>query len=142
MLTNFDIAIEIKKMEIPNFRGIYSKNFLPSIRKNGFYIVNLDDDKKGHNGTHWVCAYERGLDKDSEYFDSFGVVPPKEILEFLSSPIKSNNKQIQDFENSDACGWFCIYVIKQWNKGRAIDSIMNDFYDTLLIRNDAIVKKK
>jgi len=135
MLTNFDIENKMHKYE--KFMGVYSKNTLPSKRKNGYYIVNMDDDKKGHNGTHWVMMYISS--NGSKYFDSFGVPPPHQIYDYMIKPIEMGNIQIQDL-NSDCCGWFCMYFIKELNKGRKFNSIYKDFNIGFgLLKNDNIV---
>ena len=52
----------------PKFNGVYSRNYLSTI-KDGAYIINFDEHES--IGTHWIS-----LNKNAEnvtYFDSFGV---------------------------------------------------------------------
>ena len=54
----------------PRFNGVYSRDNLPKIIKNGAYVINLDE--YADVGTHWIA-----LDvKNNEviYFDSFRLV--------------------------------------------------------------------
>lgn len=51
------------------FKGVYSRNHLPAVVKDGAYVINLDD--LGSCGTHWVVVYCDG--NDVTYFDSFRV---------------------------------------------------------------------
>ena len=54
-LTNFQIENALKPI-VKDFQGVYSKNRLPKTLKNGFYVINLEDDTAG-NGTHWTTLY-------------------------------------------------------------------------------------
>ncbi|MBP1526294.1 MAG: hypothetical protein H9Q67_07375 [Spiroplasma ixodetis] len=57
------------------------KDQLPNkIRKNESMIINLDDSIG--QGTHWVCLVKKG--KIINYFDSFGVKPPTELLNYFA----------------------------------------------------------
>ena len=47
----------------------------------------------------------------SIYFDSFGFVPPDDV-EKKTKPYIYNDDEIQNYENSSACGFFCIAFIK------------------------------
>ena len=49
----------------------------------------LNRDGVSGRGTHWVCWYRNKNDK--LHFDSFGVQPPNELIEYLSSPIFYNH---------------------------------------------------
>ena len=78
-LTNFEIQ-EYYQNE-PRFNGVFSRDNLPNIIKNGAYVINLDEY---HDiGTHWVALYVNN--KIVTYFDSFGVEHiPKEIMNFIN----------------------------------------------------------
>ncbi len=106
-LSNYDLENLIMKMHL-KCNGIYSKNKIPSDIVNGYYIINMDDDKKGHNGTHWVCFY-KGL--VNYYFDSFGCVPPIQIDEILGHNYYYNSREIQD-EKAKSCGYYCLMFLK------------------------------
>jgi hypothetical protein len=60
------------------------------------------------------------------YFDSFGISPPEKIKKYLLSSGKNiawNSTQLQ-MNSSVLCGYYCIYVIINVNRGK-------DFYDIL-----------
>jgi len=105
-LSNFDLLEYAKKLKIPNFRGVFMRNTLPS---NPHYresaIINLDDD--AGPGTHWVAYKKHG--KDVLYFDSFGdLQPPYELISYLDvDRIKYNPERYQDF-GSYNCGHLCL----------------------------------
>jgi hypothetical protein len=101
----------MKKHGIPLANAIVSKDVLLTLpRKNGNYIINMEDDRdsKGNplSGTHWICFRVDG-DK-AVYFDSFGMIPPLQIRDFLKGKkIKYNNNQIQNVY-ATTCGYYCI----------------------------------
>lgn len=76
----------------------------------GFYVINMDgEDKKGHvTGTHWVCCVCKG--NSALYFDSFGVPPPLEVMEFLSKRYSRwfENSWVCQLPSSSSCGLFVI----------------------------------
>jgi hypothetical protein len=85
-----------------------SKYKIPLVLKPGWYVINLEDHDKG-NGTHRVC-YRYG-ENECEYFDSFEIICPNEILNATGNKkLLYNTKQIQDYYSS-ACGYFCIACI-------------------------------
>ena len=81
-LINIDLLNWVKKLGIKHFRGIYSRDALPpKMLKNEVGIINLDSQIGP--GTHWV-AYRNG-DKHAEYFDSFGLIMPNEVMNYLGT---------------------------------------------------------
>ena len=83
-LTNFEIQ-EYYQNE-PRFNGVFSRDNLPNIIKNGVYVINLDEY---HDiGTHRIELYLNN--KIVTYFDSFEVEHiAKEIMNFINR--KKNN---------------------------------------------------
>ena len=83
MLSNFEIAnnyninvIIVMKDELKNMKPI-----------NTNYIVNLESSSMG-NGTHWMAL--KIENKDCVYFDSYGMLPPEEIITFCKRITKSH----------------------------------------------------
>ena len=105
-LTNFEIR-EYYENE-PRFNGVYSRNNLPKIVKNGAYVINLDE--YADVCTHWIALYVKN--NEVIYFDGFGVEHvPKEIKKFIGNKdIKTNTFRIQAY-NSIMCDYFCIGFI-------------------------------
>ena len=66
-LTNFEI-IGYYENNL-RFNGVYSRNNLLKIIKNGAYVINLDEYED--IGTHWIALYVKN--NEVTYFDSFGV---------------------------------------------------------------------
>ena len=78
-------------------------------------IINLDSQIG--TGTHWVCY--RNVDKHCEYFDSFGLPMPEEVLTYLSTGGKRiiySHDEIQE-RNSVLCGYWCLYFLYERQRG-------------------------
>ena len=110
MLSNFDIE------EIANHYNldvqIIMKDELKNMKPiNTNYIINLESSTMG-NGTHWMAL--KIQDKNCVYCDSYGFLPPEEIISFCKRISKShltyNTKEIQDI-NAQTCGFFALAFI-------------------------------
>lgn len=64
-----------------------------------------------------------------EYFDSFGLNPPNEIIT-ISNKLKLNylfnSSAYQDFA-SILCGYYCLYYIRESDKGKSFYNICKPF---------------
>ena len=108
-LTNVELLNATNKLGIPNFRGVFQRDALPKrSRKGECCILNLDDSLGG--GSHWTawyaCAYARG--GVHYYFDSFGIQPPVELVEYLKPPIFYNTEEVQP-RDQVFCGHLCTF---------------------------------
>ena len=122
-LTNFQLIDTMKELKIPHFRGVFMRNDLPRKPfKRECGILNLDG--VSGRGTHWVCWY---TNNDNFYFDSFGVQPPNELIEYLSSPIFYNTEKIQP-DGEVVCGHLCLYVLYRLSRGEGFQEIISDLY--------------
>ena len=124
------------------YRGTFSKDMLPkTMNKNESVIVNIQDYFEG-NGTHWVCIFNTEKSNNVEYFDSFGLVPPNELVRYMKTTNKNiiyNNTQIQRID-SILCGYYCLYYIIERNKGRLADEILLDFHHSPTEFNEQFMK--
>ncbi|RWS13789.1 hypothetical protein B4U80_15061 [Leptotrombidium deliense] len=123
-LSNFEIEKRLKN--IKNFEGVFSIDELYHIPK-GCGVINFD--KSDEKGSHWVSYYNDKNFNFIEYFDSFGELNeiPNEIITFLKKSnkiIKYNDSVLQQLDSSK-CGCFCIFYIKQRNKGKKPLEILN-----------------
>ena len=77
-LTNFEI--QKYDQNEPRFNGVYCRNNLPEKKKDGTYVINLDE--YAGIGTHWVALF---CDRSEiVYFDSYHVEHVlEEIKEFI-----------------------------------------------------------
>lgn len=117
---------------------------IEKIEGDGFYIINLD--RSGNTGTHWTALI---INKNKAYYiDSFGVLPPEEIYNYLLKKytVYYNSSQYQD-NNSSACGLFVLlamYFMK--NNKCQMKKFNNEFIKIFnyqkLKSNDKVVKMK
>src|SRR5678816_1027780 len=106
-LTNFELIDAVKKLNIPNFRGVFMRDALPKRpRRNECGILNLDDSNGA--GTHYCSFLKNG--KDKIYFDSYGLAPPTELVKYLGDPVYYNSERIQP-DNEVFCGHLCLSLI-------------------------------
>ena len=123
-LTNFELLEAVKKLNIPNFRGVFLRDTLPKRpRKNECGILNLDDSRG--TGTHWQMFSKNG--KDKLCFDSFGLPPPTELLKYLGGSVYYNSERIQP-DNEVFCGHLCLYMLKKLSDGHEFQELINDLY--------------
>ena len=124
-MSNLDLIRKAKELNLKNFRGVFMrdelKNMVPDYQECG--ILNLNTSKQP--GSHWVCWFKNGDKK--YYFDSYGVVPPLEIVDYLKQPIIRNTTQVQSF-NQTICGQLCLYVLKRFSEGDSFINIESDLY--------------
>ena len=120
-LNDKEIMILADKYNI-KINGVFTKDKVPDVLSDGWYILNLDDYKGG--GTHWTCFH---IGKDNKlYFDSFGFIAPEDLDKMLK-PYTYNKKEIQDI-NSSSCGWFCLQcIIYCLNDTHDIKTTFNNF---------------
>ena len=116
MLSNHDIDVLVKKLNIPNFRGCFYRDKLKSVQPNSSYIINLNSELDEHgnrnSGSHWCCLVTDDM-KQAIYFDSYGEKEPNEIRNLLKCnqyKIGHTSKNIQSLM-SNLCGFFCLSFI-------------------------------
>lgn len=116
-LSNFDLIDAVKKLKIKNFRGVFLRDELyKSPKKKECGIINLADSEDSE-GTHWVCYFNK------YYFDSYGLPPPLELIDYLKEPIDHNIYKIQPI-NTVVCGHLCLYVLAKLNSGYDFNDII------------------
>ena len=125
-LSNFDLINWVNQLGIKHFRGVFSRDDLPSgINEPEVGIINLDS--KIGPGTHWVCY--RNVDKHfCEYFDSFGLIMPTRLRKYLQTSgekIIYSTDEIQE-RDSVLCGYWCLYYLLERQKGRSILHILHN----------------
>jgi hypothetical protein len=115
VLSNFDLDDIFANNS--SYLGTFSKDTLKNVKlpknKTTSAVINLQDTKDGQ-GTHWVAMFNNPNNRHIYYFDSYGVIPPTDVIKWLKSTEKRilyNTSEIQNI-NSVACGWYCIAFIK------------------------------
>jgi hypothetical protein len=149
MITNLELIDKAQELRIPLI-GVYSKDRLPYKRQNGGYIINLEDDMNidgtPNSGSHWTCFYIDG--KQACYMDSFGIIAPRQVQEFLKpyAPFPYNTKQIQNIK-SQVCGYYCLFFLYWFHNQKKIKSfpmrlqVFTDIFSDDDRKNEDILKK-
>ena len=131
----------IKYLKIPHkvFRGVISRDQIALIDESGYYIVNLNDSTQP--GSHWVVIHLKGSSQAIEYFDSFGLNAPMELVN-LSNKFHVyylyNSTQYQDL-NSVLCGYWCLYFVNESRKKRSFYDILKPFSHTDTQFNERLI---
>ena len=139
-LTNYEID-EYGKKNIPHWCGVFMRDELvglldlrlqphPWAKPTQCTVVNLDSSSGF--GTHWVCFY---LDqKNKVYFDSFGSLPPEEILQLFELRSTSGGHERGSYErnsleiqprDSVICGHMCLFVLENLAYGESFQDILS-----------------
>ena len=127
-LTNFDLEKYVKKINIPNFRGVFMWDSLPQTpNTNECGIVNFN--KSSEPGSHWVAYYKAGDRRI--YFDSFGQVTLYEVQKYLKKKCEEGKKVIQrntdivQQPNTSICGHLCLHILKSLSNGMSFRDALN-----------------
>lgn len=109
-LSDTDLLRSVKQLKIPNFRGVFMRDTLPTSGPRWRECAILNLDLKKNEGTHWVAYRKNG--NTVEYFDSFGhLKPPKELVRYLDGfKIIYNSERFQNY-NEINCGHLCLQFL-------------------------------
>ena len=133
-----DVELEQYMSALPESRGVFASDELPSLPPPSIFAVNLDP--RHLPGSHWVVLYF-GKHK-AEYFDPLGEPPTPSLNRYLlqhSDGYMWNNIAVQG-PSSDKCGHFCIYYSYFKSKGFTMPCILRSFTMDYAI-NDYIVEQ-
>ena len=121
-LSNIDIEKYVKILKLRNFRGCHMRDELKNLKlyNNECGVLNLN--LSNEPGSHWTCWFKTNNDK--YYFDSFGLAPARELIDYLGSPILYSTFQLQGIKDQN-CGKWCLVVLNYLNEGR-------DYVDLIL----------
>ncbi len=118
--------LETVLKNVPGFKGVFARDKLPQGHLQWPCALVLNTDPAHKPGEHWVAVY---IDRDGlgEYFDSFGLDPPKVFASFLNSNTLKwtcNKVKLQDLLTS-ACGYFCAYYLLFHSEGTTLAEILD-----------------
>jgi hypothetical protein len=120
MLTNFDLE-EISQHYNFDLIVVMKDELVNHTPKSGNYIINLQSSYEG-NGTHWTMLSIRG--KKCFYQDSFGIISPKEVIQFCkrisNSHLAFSEIQMQNID-SETCGFYSLGIIIHLNRSKNKD---------------------
>ena len=120
-LSNLEIIDAAKKLSLDGFGWVFLRDTLPTKTKlNECGVLNLDSSSG--DGTHWVMWFKKG--KNKFYFDSYGVQPPSEQIDYLKSPIFYNSERVQ--QNGEVfCEHLCHFTLKQLSLENNVQTVLN-----------------
>ena len=129
------------KISPSTFRGVISRDQIYNLidQRPSYYIVNLNDSTQP--GSHWVVINVRAPPNPIEYFDSFGLNAPTEVVELshlMGVNYLYNSTQYQDL-NSVLCGYWCLYFVNESRKGKAYYDILKPFSHTDTQFNERLI---
>jgi hypothetical protein len=117
--TNVQLMNLAKKMGLPLNAVVYKDLLDNEPFEDGAYILNMASSTDSNGGTHWIGLYVKY--PDAYYFDSFGVVPPLEIIKYCKDngikKIIVSDKQIQRSQYG-RCGQYTLAFLYAMHKGR------------------------
>ena len=129
-LNNFELIKLANYLGLPNFRGVFMRDTLPSTPKDKECgIVNLNTSSQP--GSHWVAYYKDGAKRI--YFDSFGQITPIDLQKYLKTKdefasddaVIQRNTDIVQVPNTSICGQLCLYVLDELAKGVKFQEVIN-----------------
>ena len=94
------------------------------ITKDECLILNLDVNSGP--GIHWMCLFtEHDV---SYYFDSYGLPPPAEVLNYCKSKERyyAEYPIQQDDKVEILCGHYCVYVLYKLTNGYKFNEILEE----------------
>ena len=121
--TNFELEHYAKELKIPNFHCLMRDELSSELlnKKPLNIIINLHTSNQ--KGVHWSGIFVEG--NNSFFFDSYGLDPTKEVIEFLK-PIK--NKICSTFklqnETDEYCGILSLYVLYELTNNKNFYNII------------------
>ena len=109
---------------------------LPDLRANGKrrigIIFNLDPHDKP--GSHWVCAFIDLNRMAAYYYDSYGMVPPKEIKRLLRRCREQGCREVlwndvRHQRKETECGTYCLYILVSMLEGKTFQQLCKNRVD-------------
>ena len=149
MLSNVQVENLASRMGI-RLEGVFFKSQLKDmkLKHNKCYIINLEDqydeDGNPNDGSHYTCfLYNKYPKKDCRddfaYFDSYGIAPPQEVLNFCGLKEGEMPYNIVDMQSlmADCCGFFCLAFLFYVNRfeGRTLDFYRDCEHFSSLFKN-------
>ena len=129
-LNNFELIKLANYLHLPNFRGVFMRDTLPTTSNDKECgIVNLNTSKQ--EGSHWTAYYKDGTKRI--YFDSFGQITPIEVQKYLKTKdeftkdaaVIERNSDIVQEPNTNICGQLCLYVLDKLWKGTNFQEVID-----------------
>ena len=109
---NFQEVVELAKKRKINLDAVLDLDTLKNTNSPGNIIYLLQPDS--YSNGHYVLLIKNNASTLSYYFDSFGIAPTSEVINF-SKPLEYSTFKIQKV-NSHQCGSICLDVLEEYLK--------------------------
>ena len=131
-LSNIQLISAAKKLKIKNFEGVFVRDQLPEKQSRNAECCILNLDSSSGRGTHWTAWYKSNSRSGSRsgeelYFDSYGLRPPDELVDYLQRLVFYNSERVQP-EGQVFYGHLCLYVLKKLSDGCNFQEIVNTLF--------------
>jgi hypothetical protein len=122
--------------------GVYASDQLKYIKTKSFCVI-VNSERSTNAGRHWLAFIKRKGNTVLEFFDSFGL-PILFYGPYFTSFVKRNGgccrtnlNQIQ-FDSSNVCGNYCLYMINQRMRNKSFNSVINQFSTNKLWNDEKV----
>lgn len=137
-LTNFAIDRHLGRYR--NYGGTIMKNEIVGKSYNRVWVINLESTTQG-DGTHWTLCYP--YSNALVYVDPFGEPPAQCVCDWMKKSKRTCFYSDVDMQSlsSSSCGWWCIYMVEQLEKGRRPDVVLDGFTPDHFRQNEAFLRQ-
>lgn len=124
-LSNFEIILKCKQLQIINFKGVFMRDELKGKSSKNECLI-LNHDHSNNNGTHWTCLFIKN--NVAYYFDSFGFEPPLEVINYCNCRDRNFNTFPIQKASEIICGHYSIYVLYKLSCGFNFYDVLDELY--------------
>lgn len=133
-LSNIDIIDKCKELKIKNFKGVFMRDELKGKPLENECLI-LNHDLSCNEGTHWTCLFVKnsclanvdgGNNGVAFYFDSFGLDPPLEILDYCKGLERYCSTSKIQKPDEVICGHYCIFVLYSLSNGVSFFDVLDE----------------
>ena len=123
--------------------GVFAADQLPCVLPNMACGFIANTDVSSRPGQHWLAFFIS--DNTVECFDSYGQDPGVYNSLFSlwlrrhAKTVRVNRHRLQS-ENSNVCGLYCLYFLRQRFLGKCMETIVQPFTESAPVVNDQYMK--
>ena len=138
---DFDLKSNTGQCEVNTLCNINLKSLLNQSKPKKYIGVVFNLDKHDEPGSHWIALFVNISKSEINYWDSYGIKPPTEVLDLINKlktqgtyngikfKVNINNKRHQ-YKNSECGVYSCNFIIQQL-EGKSYESVINN-----IVRDD------
>ena len=127
---NFQLEKYAKDLKIPNFHVLMRDELETKLLQLNPLNIIINIHESNQKGAHWSLIHKNSSLKKAFFFDSYGLPPTEEVINFLKSiPDKIHSTFIlQDFDDK-YCGSLCLYILYRLNKNDMFQDIILEIFN-------------